>query len=537
MWRKIKCGIPYLAAVTAVSFAVGIVDAKIGLNLKVSMDAVIQGNKGILIKAIRELLIFAVLMFPANLLRSFTKGLFKKKMNIHLKADYIKKLFNKNINEFQKNNNAKYMSNITNDLNVIEQNLLEGTFELVNSGIMFVIGVFLIFTVSPLILVAAAFVCAINILITTLASRPLNRHNMERSQLFEDYTIYIKEVLSAFSIIKTNSLQEKVKKNFMEKSAKVQHKGYIIDKFLTYMYSLENANTISAFYVLLAISVYMAIKGNITLGGVVLVTTSIEKITYPIMSFSEWLPKVMSVKGLFNKMDENLKNTYEDYEIENFKGLENNIEFKNVSYSYGDNMVLEGINISFEKGKKYLIIGPSGGGKTTLLKLLRKYFNPDKGEIFVDNTPLIHIKKEEYFKGISNIEQQVFLFEDTLRNNITLYNSYSQEEIKSALEKAGLKEFILSLPDGLDTKIYDNGKNISGGEKSRIAIARGILRKADIIFLDEAFASLDSNKAKEIEKNLLSLEGITVINVSHVIFKEHEKLYDRVIVVNRKRAG
>lgn len=323
----------------------------------------------------------------------------------------------------------------------------------------------------------------------------------------------------------------------MEKSAKVQHKGYIIDKFLTYMYSLENANTISAFYVLLAISVYMAIKGNITLGGVVLVTTSIEKITYPIMSFSEWLPKVMSVKGLFNKMDENLKNTYEDYEIENFKGLESNIEFKNVSYSYGDNMVLEDINISFEKGKKYLIIGPSGGGKSTMLKLLRKYFNPDKGEILVDNTPLIHIKKEEYFKGISNIEQQVFLFEDTLRNNITLYNSYSQEEINSALEKAGLKEFILSLPDGLDTKIYDNGKNISGGEKSRIAIARGILRKADIIFLDEAFASLDSNKAKEIEKNLLSLEGITVINVSHVIFKEHEKLYDRVIVVNRKRAG
>lgn len=104
----------------------------------------------------------------------------------------------------------------------------------------------------------------------------------------------------------------------------------------------------------------------------------------------------------------------------------------------------------------------------------------------------------------------------------------------SSLERACLRDFVKGLPKGLDTMILDNGKNISEGEKSRIAIARGLLEKKDIIFLDEAFASLDANIAKEIENNLLKLEGITVVNVSHVIFKETRNKYNKVLVVKNK---
>lgn len=179
-------------------------------------------------------------------------------------------------------------------------------------------------------------------------------------------------------------------------------------------------------------------------------------------------------------------------------------------------------------------MGPSGGGKSTLLRLLRKYFNPIEGKILIDGKDLKDIKKRSYFKNISNIEQQVFLFEDSLKNNLTLYKDYKAEEINLAIDRAGLRSFVDGLENGLDTYIYDNGKNISGGEKSRIAIARGLLTDSNIIFLDEAFASLDSEIAKEIENTLLRLEGVTIINVSHVVFEETKDKYNKVLRVRNK---
>ena len=149
----------------------------------------------------------------------------------------------------------------------------------------------------------------------------------------------------------------------------------------------------------------------------------------------------------------------------------------------------------------------------------------------LDGKPLNRIKKEDYFSLIANVEQQVFIFEDTLRNNITLYKEYSEKEIQQAIEVAGLSTFVQNLPNGLDTMIYDNGKNISGGERSRIVIARAMLAKASILFMDEAFAALDMERAREIEQTILNLKNITVINVSHVIFKDTKSQYDKVFHV------
>jgi ABC-type multidrug transport system fused ATPase/permease subunit len=134
---------------------------------------------------------------------------------------------------------------------------------------------------------------------------------------------------------------------------------------------------------------------------------------------------------------------------------------------------------------------------------------------------------------VANIEQQVFLFEDTIKNNITLYKEYTDQEINEALEASGLADFVNNLKGGLNSILYDNGKNISGGERSRIVIARALLNKASILFMDEAFASLDMERAREIEKTILGLKDMTVINVSHVIFKDTRELYDRVITVKK----
>lgn len=534
MKRALNKGVPFLIlALLILSIAVSI-EGYVSIKIMKIIDYGLDGNMELFKKESFAAFILVGILLPLNILATVTRGLYINKSLIKAKVYYVDRLFKKNINEFQEENNAKYLSALTNDMNNIEGKYLIGIYETGASLIRFLVSFIVIASVSPLALFIGLGVSCLSAIITMLMGKPLQKHERQRSDLFEGYTSYIREVLGAFQIIKANDLEDKVKDDFYNKSEGIQYKGYIIDKIYTFVSASQQFIMMISIFSIFLVSVYMAIKGSITAGAVILIINNMERMFFPLMSLTETFPRIISVKSLFEKIDESLENqdNYEEtLELNDFK---HSIEFKNVYFSYEDNPVLENIDLSLKKGGKYLIVGPSGGGKSTLLKLLRKYFNPTAGEILVDGINLKDIKKESYFKNISNVEQQVFLFEDTVKNNITLYKDYTDEEINLAIDRAGLTDFIKGLPEGLDTMIYDNGKNISGGEKSRIAIARGLLAKADIIFLDEAFASLDARVAREIEKTLLSLEGVMVVNVSHVVFDETKDKYDQVFVVKNK---
>jgi ATP-binding cassette subfamily C protein len=446
----------------------------------------------------------------------------------------VEGLFDKNINEFQAENNAIYLSAITNDMNSIEKNYFEGIYSVGNSFIAFIVAFIVIASVSPMALFLGASISIVSGLLAIVVAKPLQRHEKQRSDLFQGYTSYIKEVLSAFQIVKANNLDDKVREDFSNKSKDIQEKRFIIDRIHTYILSLQSFLMNGSFIVIMIITCLMALRGTITAGAVILIINNMSRVIYPLRELGEWFPKIFSVKGIFEKMDASLQNQENYLETIGMDAFNECIEFKDVSFAYGDKVVLSNINLSLKRSEKYLIIGPSGGGKSTLLKLLRKYFNPTKGQILIDGKNLKDIKKRDYFNILANIEQEVFLFEDSLRNNICLYKEYGEDEIELAIERAGLSQFVKSLPEGLDTMIYDNGKNISGGERSRVAIARGLLAKSDIIFLDEAFASLDAQVAREIEETLLELEDITIVNVSHVLFEETKDRYDKVLVVKDK---
>lgn len=534
MKKSIYKALPYLILVVAIASICAILEGFLSVSIMTVVDVAVSGNEDLFRDEAIKLLLLALSLLPVNVLLAFGKGFYKRKAIVSAKVNYVSRIFNKNINEFQKDNNAKYVSTLTNDVNTIEANYIDGIYEVIVGAVYFIVGVAVIAYVSPIALAAGIGIGAFSSIISILLNKPIQKHHTHRSELYEEYTSYIKEVLSAFHIIKSNNLNEKVKKDFFNKSHAIQQKGYVIDRISTYIFSFQNLNMMLSLFALLGITSLMAIRGSLTLGAVILIINNMEKIMMPIMKVGEWLPKILATKKLFIKIEDTLKNHDNYEETINLEKFQGSIDFKNVSFGYEDEDVLKDINLSLKKGEKYLVIGPSGGGKSTLLKLLRKYFSPKYGEISVDKKNLKDITKTSYFRHISNIEQQVFLFEDTLKNNITLYKDSSEEEINTAIERAGLRDFVQSLPQGLDTIIYDNGKNISGGEKSRVAIARGLLQSTDIIFLDEAFASLDSKIAKEIENTILSLEGITVVNVSHVIFEDTKNKYDNVFVVKNK---
>lgn len=534
MKKSISRSWPYLLLALAVLTIVVSLEGYITIKMMTIIDAALAGQIDMLKAEAFKISIAISMTLIFGILASYTRGLYLYKSLVNIKMDYVEGLFGKNINEFQAENNAIYLSAITNDMNSIEKNYFEGIYSVGNSFIAFIVAFIVIASVSPMVLFLGASISIVSGLLAIAVAKPLQRHEKQRSDLFQGYTSYIKEVLSAFQIVKANNLDDKVREDFSNKSKDIQEKRFIIDRIHTYILSLQSFLMNGSFIVIMIITCLMALRGTITAGAVILIINNMSRVIYPLRELGEWFPKIFSVKGIFEKMDASLQNQENYLETIGMDAFNECIEFKDVSFAYGDKVVLSNINLSLKRSEKYLIIGPSGGGKSTLLKLLRKYFNPTKGQILIDGKNLKDIKKRDYFNILANIEQEVFLFEDSLRNNICLYKEYGEDEIELAIERAGLSQFVKSLPEGLDTMIYDNGKNISGGERSRVAIARGLLAKSDIIFLDEAFASLDAQVAREIEETLLELEDITIVNVSHVLFEETKDRYDKVLVVKDK---
>jgi ATP-binding cassette subfamily C protein len=210
--------------------------------------------------------------------------------------------------------------------------------------------------------------------------------------------------------------------------------------------------------------------------------------------------------------------------------LDHGLEADQLFFSYEDRPVLRNASFRIEKGEKILLKGISGSGKTTLLNLLAGVYNSYGGEIRYDGRELKTIDPLPLNRGIAEVYQDVFLFEDTLRNNLTLFGDYSQEDLESAIDRAGLRELVERLPLGLETQLEENGKNLSGGERQRVSIARAILKRAVLLLADEATSNLDEELGRHVEATLLSLDA-TVISISHRYYEGVTEGYDKVLEI------
>ena len=208
------------------------------------------------------------------------------------------------------------------------------------------------------------------------------------------------------------------------------------------------------------------------------------------------------------------------------------IWFEHVSFAYQDKEVLHDINVTLPKNSLTALVGPSGSGKSTVMKLCARFYDPQKGRIFFNDVPMDETDPESLMSHISMVFQDVYLFQDTLRNNIRFGKTdATEEEIIAAAKKACCHDFIMRLPQGYDTMVGEGGCTLSGGEKQRISIARAILKDAPIILLDEATASLDPENEVEVQKAIDTLiKGRTVIAIAHRLKTIQNA--DRIIVLD-----
>lgn len=236
-------------------------------------------------------------------------------------------------------------------------------------------------------------------------------------------------------------------------------------------------------------------------------------------------------------------------DIPKANGFREEIILDRLSFRYGENIneehtmgqnpprqetlsreVLRNLSFRFRAGKHYAVIGKSGCGKSTLLSLLLGYYPNYSGSIRYDGVELRELTREYLGNTVAYVSQDTFLFQDTIQNNITLYHEeYTPQEIEAALEQAGLKELVDSLPEGLSAMVEENGKNFSGGEKQRLSLARALLKKSRVLLLDEFTANLDKETAEKIEAQVMGLKDCLIITVTHRLTPDMLSRYDGIL--------
>jgi subfamily B ATP-binding cassette protein MsbA len=276
-------------------------------------------------------------------------------------------------------------------------------------------------------------------------------------------------------------------------------------------------------------------KGYLTTGGFISFVAALAMFMDPIRRFSKANAKINQAKaaairvfGLLDVQEEKQK------ELNAFPGFKEKIEFRNVSFSYGEGYVLKNFNLIINKGEKIGLVGLSGSGKSTLVSLLLRLYNLNEGEILIDGVNINEYSLPSLRKNFALVSQDIFLFNDTVRENLTTGDVHTDEEIRHALEISYAWDFINELPQGILTPIGDRGLRLSGGQSQRLTIARAFLKNREVLLFDEATSALDNESEKIVQAALDRVAGHkTVVAVAHRL--STLKDFDRIVVMKDGR--
>lgn len=346
----------------------------------------------------------------------------------------------------------------------------------------------------------------------------------------EQFIAKSKEITDGFETIKSFGIEDKIINLFEKLNKTNQKKLFLANRFNVFHMAFSIFISMLGIISALVTATYLSSKGLITAGEIGAIIQLSNYIVDPVTTIPANVISIKSVEMEMKRIDKMIaKNNTNSKEYEKFK-LDNQISIKDLSFKYGDNEVLKGISLDLEKGKKYAIVGESGSGKSTLANILLRRLDYENGSVKFDDTELKCIDEDDFYSNISLVSQNVFLFNDTLKNNVCLYNDYSQSDFERSIEKSKLNSVIEDLEEKENTVLGEYGTSLSGGEKQRVSISRALIKNSSFVIMDEATSSLDIKTARAIENTLLSLNQ-TVLVITHRIDESILKKYDKIFLL------
>ena len=443
-------------------------------------------------------------------------------------------LSQKSIRAFSQENTGRYLSALTNDTNSIEENYLNQSFLMVSQVLLFFGSLGMMLWYSWKLALAAILLSLIPIAVTLATGGKLAAREKKVSEENESYVSMLKDLLSGFSVIKSFKAEDQVRSRFAQANAWLEH----IKARRRWLYFLISAmSTCLSFLVQFGIflfGAYLAIRGEITPGTVLIMVNLCGLLLSPIQTVPQYWASRKAALALMDKLAELTSQNQQESGVAIPATLSQAITLDHVSFAYeADKPVLQDLTAQFQAGKTYAIVGGSGSGKSTLLHLLMGASGAYTGSIAVDGVELREVDAHSLYDLMSLMGQDVFLFDDTIRNNLTMFRSFPPEEVADAVERSGLSQLLQAR--GEDYRCGENGVNLSGGEGQRISIARCLLRRTPVLLLDEATAALDNATAAAVTQSILDLTGTTRIVVTHRLEPQLMAQYDGILVMRDGR--
>ncbi|CAA4025768.1 Lipid A export ATP-binding/permease protein MsbA [Staphylococcus aureus] len=482
------------------------------------------------------LFIFVIVRPPIEFIRQYLAQWTSNK----ILYDIRKKLYNHlqalSARFYANNQVGQVISRVINDVEQTKDFILTGLMNIWLDCITFIIALSIMFFLDVKLTLAALFIFPFYILTVYVFFGRLRKLTRERSQALAEVQGFLHERVQGISVVKSFAIEDNEAKNFDKKNTNFLTRALKHTRWNAYSFAAINTVTDIGPIIVIGVGAYLAISGSITVGTLAAFVGYLELLFGPlrrlVASFTTLTQSFASMDRVFQLIDE-------DYDIKNGVGAQpieikqGRIDIDHVSFQYNDNEapILKDINLSIEKGETVAFVGMSGGGKSTLINLIPRFYDVTSGQILIDGHNIKDFLTGSLRNQIGLVQQDNILFSDTVKENILLGRpTATDEEVVEAAKMANAHDFIMNLPQGYDTEVGERGVKLSGGQKQRLSIARIFLNNPPILILDEATSALDLESESIIQEALdvLSKDRTTLIVAHRLSTITHA---DKIVVI------
>lgn len=441
------------------------------------------------------------------------------------------RLCQKGVGAFSGENSSLYISALSNDAATIETSYLSNVFVIAENSAICLGALVLMFHYSPLLTILSIILALLPLAVSLCTGDLVAKAEKAVSDKNETYMSTLRDSLVGFSVIRSFRAEAQMCRIFSATVKEVTDAKTFRKKMSILVSGLgATSGTILQFSIFL-IGAHLSLNGHgLSAGSVLVFVQLLNFVINPIATIPQALAEIKASTALIEKVARALERNVRHEGGAHKKELVTGITLEELSFGYEkEKPVLQNLSFSFEAGKSYAIVGSSGSGKSTLLDLLMASHDGYTGSIRYDETELQQLSSESLYEMVSVVQQNVFIFNASVRDNITMFSDFPKAEVDRAVEMSGLSDLISER--GEDHLCGENGNGLSGGEKQRISIARSLLKKSQVLLVDEATASLDAQTAFQVSNAILDLNGLTRIVVTHALDESLLKRYDCVLTL------